>query len=111
MNRPLHYTLDESGEPTPCDDILRWGAWFERDERRFVRKVEFSTPKRGERVEVSTVFLGSDHNYRFQGPAVLWETMVFGGEQDGLCERYDSREAAIAGHNAIVASLGGPIFE
>lgn len=26
----LYYVLDENGEPSPCDDLMQWAAWFER---------------------------------------------------------------------------------
>jgi hypothetical protein len=114
--RPLQYILDERGEPQPTDDLELYARWFEADERRVVRKQTFvlghpelvSEPVE---VTVSTVFLGLDHSWD-AGPPVLWETMVFGlpGDEE-ICERYTSREAAIAGHNRIVAELGGPVVE
>jgi hypothetical protein len=32
------------------------------------------------------------------GPRVLWETMIFGLDDDSYQERYTSREAALEGH-------------
>jgi hypothetical protein len=55
----------------------------------------------GEAVDVSTVFLVFDHG--FEGPPVLWETMVFGGPDDGWQQRYRSRAAARTGHAAVLA--------
>jgi hypothetical protein len=52
------------------------------------------------RIRVSTVFLGLDHAFR-GGPPVLWETMVFGGVLDGEMDRYTSKAAAFAGHQAM----------
>ena len=40
---------------------------------------------------VSTVFLGMDHNWRREGPPILFETMVFGGRYAGLQLRYATR--------------------
>lgn len=48
-------------------------------------------------VSVSTVFLILDHNY-FDGPPVLFETMVFGGEDDQYQARYCTYEEAVLGH-------------
>lgn len=69
---------------------------FEIDDR-VVWKTRF-----GE-VEVSTVFLGLDH--AFEGPPLLFETLVFGGELDGQMERYSTRQSAIAGHDQMVAKV------
>ena len=56
-------------------------------------------------VSVSTVFLGLDHRYTADGPPVLFETMVFGLDQEGdePQERYATYEAAEAGHARWVA--------
>ena len=53
-------------------------------------------------VRVSTVFLGLDHSLTLDGPPVLWETMVFGGDNDQYQQRYTSRAEAIEGHGAIL---------
>lgn len=50
---------------------------------------------------ISTVFLGSDHQY-LDGPPLLFETMVFGGPMDGEMERYTTLEQAEQGHKAMV---------
>lgn len=65
----------------------------------------------GTRLLVSTVFLPLDHNLMGEGPPILWETMVFHGgtrSDPGVgqeCWRYASREAALAGHRTVVATL------
>jgi hypothetical protein len=51
---------------------------------------------------VSTVFLGLNHAFT-DGPPVLWETMIFGGPNDGWQDRYTSRAGAEAGHLRAVA--------
>jgi hypothetical protein len=48
-------------------------------------------------VEVSTVFLSINHGFG-DGPPVLWESMVFSGPDDGMCQRYTSEGAAKEGH-------------
>lgn len=50
---------------------------------------------------VSTVFLGLNHSWR-EGPPVLFETMVFGGQYDTACFRYTSIGAAKIGHWQVV---------
>lgn len=59
---------------------------------------------------VSTVFLGLDHRHFGEGPPVLFETMVFGGEgwSEESCDRYSTWQEAEAGHARAVASLMSP---
>ena len=54
-------------------------------------------------VEVSTVWLGLDHNFGFSGPPLIFETMIFGGKHDQEQWRYPNRDAALAGHDQAVA--------
>ena len=89
------YILNEAGEPEACEDFVRWANWFELNERH----VACDNIKG---VRVSTVFLGINHNWS-EGPPVLWETMIFGGEHDEYQRRYTSRADAEAGHNEALA--------
>lgn len=84
------YVLDEEGNAITEPDLLKWAAWFETAERR----IALDTLPSG--IKVSTVFLGLDHS--FNGPPQLYETMIFGGEQDQYQERYSTRDEALAGH-------------
>ena len=55
---------------------------------------------------VSTVWLGLNHNlYGDDGPPLIFETMISGGPHDQYCDRYSNEEAALAGHDRIVAAL------
>lgn len=53
--------------------------------------------------EVSTVWLGIDHNYIYNGPPILFETMVF---LDGISniyqERYSTWQEAEEGHQRAI---------
>lgn len=51
--------------------------------------------------EVSTVFLGIDHSFG-QGPPLIFETMIFGGQHDQDQWRYSTWDEAVAGHQAAV---------
>ena len=51
-------------------------------------------------VYISTVWLGMDHNYG-DGPPIIFETMIFGGEHDEYCDRYATLEEAKAGHENV----------
>ncbi len=99
-----HYIL-VNGEPKGTEDILEYCQWFENsDQERIIKQTTVPT-KNGE-IFVSTVFLGIDHNFSAlvcrmgdkQHEPVLWETMIFGGAMDGACNRYSSKQDAMAGH-------------
>lgn len=94
------YTLSDRGEPVPEPDIEKWAAWFEcSGASRIVSKDKVG------KSEVSTVFLGFDHNWR-GGPPVLWETMVFGGVMNGEQARCaGGREQAEAMHAEMLARV------
>jgi hypothetical protein len=49
-------------------------------------------------VEVSTVWLGLDHNWWPDGPIKIFETMIFGGDLDLEQWRYSTEEEALVGH-------------
>ena len=60
----------------------------------------------GAGVQVSTVFLGIDHNWTGQGRPILFETMVFGGGEvwEDVQQRYRTWQEAQEGH-AIICQL------
>ena len=95
------YLLGDDGTPYQITDeiefMLRW------PQQRVVLQQTV------EGVEVSTIFLGHDHNWRraFDPDAtpVLFETMVFSDYGSSLQRRYATRAEALAGHHAIVADL------
>lgn len=91
------YILDKDGNPIVERDVYLWADWFENQE---LRKVALE--KIGDS-DVSTVFLGLDHNYNGKGPPILWETMVFGGKLDQEQDRCSgSKEQAEAMHARMV---------
>jgi hypothetical protein len=98
------YTLDEQGHPVVEGDVLRWSEWYQRAQNRVLKQDRVSP-----RVRVSTIFLGIDRNFilRERGRPILWETMVFGGRHDGYCQRYATREEALAGHAGAVKLAKG----
>lgn len=91
----LFYTLDENGYPIPSD-LKKYSEWMAAN-REFpvVGKDQFMG------IQISTVFLGINHNFGF-GPPVLWETMVFGGWHDQYQRRYSTLESAKKGHKKAV---------
>ena len=84
-----HYILDGK-KPVPCD-LMTWAKSFEGSERHIA--------KSGNRKKkwVSTVFLGLDHQFG-DGPPLLFETMIFGGEHDQWVERCSTWDEAEAIH-------------
>lgn len=74
--------------------LMEWGKWFETA-NRIIRQTNIG------KVKISTVFLGLDHRFG-DGPPLLFETMVFGGELDQEQERYSTWDEAEAGHEEMV---------
>lgn len=90
-----HYILDlDTHEVHKCS----LGDWAEMMERRESRRV--ASTDVGE-VQVSTVFLGLDHNWGIGAP-LIFETMVFGGPLDQEMDRYSTWDEAEAGHAVMV---------
>jgi hypothetical protein len=89
------YTLDENENPVEVENIYDFEpfGW-----------PQIVTEERG--FTVSTVFLGIDHNMTGEGSPVLWETMVFDENRNGVFqERYTSADQARRGHEQIVTAL------
>ena len=63
---------------------------------------QFETLANGEKISVSTVWLGLNHNLEPNSEPVIFETMVFGGRNAGMCRRYSTELEALVGHNEIV---------
>jgi hypothetical protein len=93
-----HFILDDEHQPVLVD-LMTWAYWFERIENRIVDWTQISSE-----AHVSTVFLGIDHNFG-PGPRIMFETMVFGGPEDGYQQRYSTWDDAKMGHEAIVRKL------
>lgn len=103
--RHLFYIMLNDGTIQACDDTLQWAEWFEDAANRIVKQEALTMQDGTDRVvEVSTVFLGIDHNYG-DGPPILFETMTFRNGQGHDQRRYCSREEAIEGHEEIVKEL------
>jgi hypothetical protein len=96
-----HYILNADGEPEPCD-LMTWAQWFETGKNRVAKLTEFDDGAR-----VSTDFLGLD--YSWDGPPVLWETMIFadGKPCDQWQDRYTSGADALLGHERAVRIVKG----
>lgn len=62
---------------------------------------------------VSTVFLGLDHRFDGNGPPLIYETMVFpkGSYGELYCDRYGTKDEALAGHEKAVAMAKAGDFD
>jgi hypothetical protein len=99
-----YFILGADGEPQPVDDVTTWARWFEeasRDDAAGRRVARTNV----DGVEVSTVFLGVNHDFGHHGLPMLFETMIFGGQWDQHQWRYSLRTEAQRGHDTIVAAL------
>jgi hypothetical protein len=92
------YILDANGQPQPEGDLLTWAQWMGTGDNQILKREQVR------HVRVSTIFRGLSHGLNDTEP-VLFETMVFGGKLDGLCERYASRADALSGHANVVARV------
>lgn len=91
--RPFFYVLEgHTPRPVTVDEYMDWRRSLgEKD------VVHVGDDTIGE-VRVSTVFLGMDHNHWLEGPPILFETMIFGGDHDDYQKRYETWGRAEAGH-------------
>ena len=95
------YILDNNHKPVH-KPVLESAKWMEDNPKRKTVGYDELTDLNGDEVRVSTVFLGLDHAYG-GGKPILWETMIFGGENDqAYQERYASYEQAIEGHQKAI---------
>jgi len=97
----LHWKLDGK-LVVPVDDFMEWARWYETADR-LVKQTRVGP------LDVSTVFIGLDHNFlQHSDRPLVFETMVFGAHQknemdESFCERYSTWEEAEAGHAVAVA--------
>ena len=96
----VNYKLDGK-KIVPCESILEWAMAFESKDQHVADERVWG-------LRVSTVFLGIDHNFRFNGSEpVLFETMVFVGRtgHDIEMRRYCTWDEAEAGHKEVVVNI------
>ena len=108
----LYYIYKGDFEPVPVDGALdqRWLDLVEDYALRVVERNRLS--HHGSTIIVSTVFLCIDHGFSRSNQPVLFETMVFGGEEQdddlsimGTQCRYRDVRAARLGHFEILEKL------
>lgn len=92
----LYYRLD-GHTPVPCEPSALSKAYSK--ENRIVAQTNID-----KETMISTVFLMFDHNWRDDGPPILFETMIFGGPLDQSQWRYCTWDEAEDGHLLAVAA-------
>lgn len=99
------YILDENKEPFPTDDHKAWAEWFSDFENRSVCRTRLIHDEKSP-MDVSTVFIGIDHNYEKGDDPVLFETMTFCDDKNEcVMLRYTSYEKAVSGHELLLKRL------
>lgn len=93
--RPMHYTMDAEGKVVPCE-FMEWMIMFNQDERIIAKDTLGSC-------SISTVFLGLDH--AFEGPPLIFETMIFGWRNDEYQTRCSTKEQALEQHQDAILLL------
>ena len=87
-----HYILDgKKAVPTDWDGWLKWCVEKKQAGIDYKRVAKSGDPNK---VWVSTVFLSINHAYG-DGPPLIFETMIFGGEHDqdqDRCSTWDEAE-------------------
>jgi hypothetical protein len=92
VNRCFYY--NRQGRPISSE---QWTADFAATDRRVLYT------DLGRRGRVSTVWLGIDHAY--DGPPMIFETLVFDGPLEGEMYRYSTEEEARIGHEFMLMRL------
>lgn len=114
----LHYYIlggEDGHEPVGVEDFMEWALWWEEAIKDFdanlrVDKTIVEPPTRFDEdgnaldgVYVSSVFLGIDHNWFDRGPAIVFETMIFGGAMSDHQWRAATWQDAQENHRRAVA--------
>ena len=91
----MKYYKLEGHTPVPVENIEEFITW----DIGAVRTVALTEIANG--IRVSTVFLGVDHNWSREGSPILFETMVFGVDNEHQ-RRYSTWEQAEQGHRDVI---------
>lgn len=96
---------DRAGQPISLDEFVELSRDLNARDRKHVARTRVTDPE-GREYEVSTVWMGADHQYVPGGPILIYETMVFGPQPwANQCWRYSSDEEAGRGHARVVEAV------
>jgi hypothetical protein len=88
-----------------------WLALQGAPQRTFVARTEItSAADPAIRHEVSTVWMGSNHNYGYGDP-LTFETMVFGDDDEEYSRRYATEQDARTGHAETVTVVAATVAD
>lgn len=96
MKRPYYYILNEDHSVRATENLVEWSKFFSTPGSRTVKKEQI-----GEYL-VSTVFLGTDHNWGWGEEPLLFETMIFKDDLN-YQRRCTTWEQALEMHKEAVA--------
>jgi hypothetical protein len=105
FSRRFYILIDRIAVPET--DEAKWSIWFGKDFLdRMVAKTRIGP------IEISTVFIGIDHNFFGDGSEPhLFETMIFRGKDGCECWRCSTWQEAEAQHAKAVAAVRSEIIE
>lgn len=94
------YILDKDGNPVPCEDVIVWAEWMQRNGTQIALDEDAN-------YRISTIFLGLNYGV-IEGFPILFETMVFDQKtgKDEYCLRFSSRVGALQGHERAMQEFG-----
>jgi len=96
VTKGIFYILGKDGRARTTTNLRKWHENFRNTRLRRVSRTKTKT------ATVSTVFLGMNHRFG-DGPPLVWETMIIGGDLDAYQTRCSgTRTAAIAMHKEVV---------
>jgi hypothetical protein len=101
-----YYLKNRKPVPYDCELMTEPKKWAKLNNKHFnehtrmIRKTYFSN------CHVSTVFLGLDHNY-LDGKPILFETMIFGVDNDSYQTRCSTHREALKMHWQAVNEVKG----
>lgn len=90
---PLTRYILDGHTPVKCPDLKEWAEWYETADRQV-------SMTGNDNIWVSTIFLGLNHRFISEGPPILFETIIFGGEHDNKGCRSETWEEAELIHKA-----------
>ncbi|MFD7016111.1 hypothetical protein [Streptomyces sp. NPDC059928] len=107
LDRPMFF--DRQGNP--LDSAAANRLLGDTDYKRVARTEITSSSDPAVSFDVSTVWLGVNHNFNDDGPPIIFETMVFGGDedQDQIMWRWSTEAEARAGHAEVVTSIAATV--
>jgi hypothetical protein len=86
---------DREGNPI---SIEQWRLLFEDKRYQILKQTQIGT------LQVSTIWLGIDHGFGRTAEPLIFETMIFGSEEDEQW-RYPTEQEALAHHDEICEQI------